>query len=189
MPESERIYMSIKNDEDWPEYWRKMLWYPLVLYVCWAICNATIQFVICKDYIKRTNQLTTYTSFYAYEWSRKLMERHGPILYLILHFVYYIVSHFMAIICWHSFVFSYVMTTLWILIAFWNGACYYMDYFAKRYESSLSKYDSIRTAEEEDDRQASKKTASKDVNHKSNTKEEKATPAQNTESGKHAKTD
>ena len=112
------------------------------------------------------------------------MERYGPILYLILHFVYYIVSHFMAIICWHSFVFSYVMTTLWILIAFWNGACYYMDYFAKRYESSLSKYDSIRTAEEEDDRQASK-----DTNNKSNKSGDKSIPTENTESGKHTKTD
>ena len=122
-----------------------MFFNPIALYLVWTTCNACIQFIICKDYIKRTNQVTLFTSFYDIKWSRELLENSNYpwFVYLRYHFYYFFITHFIGVACWHSFLFSFVMSTLWIMIAFWNGACYYMDYFAKRYETSLSQFDAI----------------------------------------------
>ena len=160
LPEEERIFAQVDNDLSWVEYGRLMFFNPIALYLVWTSCNACIQFIICKDYIKRTNQLTLCTSFYDIKWSKKLLEnsKYPPLTYLTYHFYYFFVTHFIGVACWHSFAFSFVMSTLWIMIAFWNGACYYMDYFAKRYESSLSQFDTI----EKESEVATKSSATKE---------------------------
>ena len=67
-----------------------------------------------------------------------------PSLYLSCHFIYYAVTHFLAIACFHNFWVSYAMAFSMVIVALWNGACYYMDYFAKRYESQLAEYADIQ---------------------------------------------
>ena len=83
-------------------------------------------------------------SCYNMGWSKKIAIVLGiplsPPLYLSCHFVYYAVTHFMAIICFHYFIVSFCMAFTMSVVVLWNGACYYMDYFAKRYESHLAQY-------------------------------------------------
>ena len=48
--------------------------------------------------------------------------------------MYLFVFHFLAILCWHSYYFHMGISMFWMEVAVWNGACFYMDYFGKRYE-------------------------------------------------------
>lgn len=54
---------------------------------------------------------------------------------MAFHFLFYASSHCLAIASWHSKWVSYTFATTWVFISFWNGACYYMDYFAKTYDA------------------------------------------------------
>ena len=58
-------------------------------------------------------------------------------MFILVNVTYYIVWTVFSTICFYNF----VIHTIWmIFLIFWcakNGASYYMDYFSKKYESSL----------------------------------------------------
>ena len=108
--------------------------------------------MIFPSYIKRTNQITLFTSFYDIKWSKKLLEGAGdkaPLVYLGFHFLFYASTHSLAIVCWHSKLVSYFFATTWFACVIWNGACYYIDYFAKTYDSKMKKLDLLRNQADE----------------------------------------
>ena len=62
----------------------------------------------------------------------------GPISFMIGHFVFFIVSHIIAMIEFEFYWFNVIMMWYYIGCSLWNGANYYMEYFAKRYEGKLA---------------------------------------------------
>ena len=52
---------------------------------------------------------------------------------MAFHFGYYSVAHLLAIACFHNFWVAMVLCFSIVLVALWNGASYYMDFFAKKY--------------------------------------------------------
>ena len=62
-----------------------------------------------------------------------------PLLFLAFHFCWFFVCHLVSIIsCW-SFVFNTVFAISTMQWSCFQGACYYMDYFSKRYAKQLEK--------------------------------------------------
>ena len=68
-----------------------------------------------------------------------------PIQYLLTHFVFIAIAHLLAILCWYSYIFHMTIAMMWMEISVYNGACFYMDYFSKRYESQLAKLEKLET--------------------------------------------
>ena len=59
------------------------------------------------------------------------------VLYMSLHFGCSIVAGFLSILQFHMKYYNVIYVGGLILLAIWNGASYYFEYFAKKYEASL----------------------------------------------------
>lgn len=59
------------------------------------------------------------------------------------HFVFFIVSHLLAMVMIESYWFNVMMMSVYIGFSLWNGANYYMEYFAKKYESKLASIEAL----------------------------------------------
>ena len=68
-----------------------------------------------------------------------------PIIFLFCHFIYYFVGHLWSVLLWHSYYLHLITCVAWVYWSFYQGACYYMDYFAKKYESQLAKLSQLET--------------------------------------------
>ena len=65
------------------------------------------------------------------------LEAFAPIIFMVLLLAGFLLAHVVAMIQYHSFWLNTLMMFYWLSVAVWNGACYYMDYFAKRYEKQM----------------------------------------------------
>ena len=63
----------------------------------------------------------------------------APFIYLSYHFMFFFVFHCYAMINMFSYEFHTFSIVLWLTVSIWNGSCFYMDYFAKKYEASLQR--------------------------------------------------
>lgn len=50
------------------------------------------------------------------------------------HFILFFSCHCLALLSWNSYEFNTLTVVLYTTVAIWNGAKYYMEYFAKKYE-------------------------------------------------------
>ena len=66
-----------------------------------------------------------------------------PIFFLFFHYVYYQACSCIAVLMWHSYILNMAVACFLMQLSVYQGACYYMDYFAKRYESQLAKLDKL----------------------------------------------
>lgn len=58
-----------------------------------------------------------------------------PVFFLVFHFLYYSACHCCAVLFWHSYILNIAVACFLMQWSVYQGACYYMDYFAKRYET------------------------------------------------------
>jgi hypothetical protein len=121
----------------WPLMWQHFFVYPYLIYFCWLVFYGFAQFVV-TDTVTNMQADSCYTSF------RKHIDKVVPqslsfipkqIWFLFFHFVYFTVCHFIAILLWHSYLLNMAVASFLMQWSVYKGACYYMDYFAKRYES------------------------------------------------------
>lgn len=66
-----------------------------------------------------------------------------PIFFMSLHLTYCVITIVISYICFQNFYIHTVWVTGLFLWSVWNGASFYMDYFAKKYESSLKRLDDL----------------------------------------------
>ena len=66
-----------------------------------------------------------------------------PVLFLFFHFLYTLLCHCIAVLLWHSYILNMAVACFLMQWSVYQGACYYMDFFAKRYESQLAKLDKL----------------------------------------------
>ena len=62
-----------------------------------------------------------------------------PIVFLFSHFLLFFAIHLVAVVSYHSFWFNSIFCFSLLQMAVYNGACYYMDYFSKKYVKELEK--------------------------------------------------
>lgn len=68
-----------------------------------------------------------------------------PLLFLASHFAYYLVLHCLSVLLYHCYWLNIAACFFWIFISLYHGASFYMEYFARKYESQLAKLEELRT--------------------------------------------
>ena len=62
---------------------------------------------------------------------------------MCFHFMFFIISTLFAIVAYYSFEAHTFLMVFWLTISIWNGANFYMEYFARKYDESLRRLDQI----------------------------------------------
>ena len=101
-----------------------------------------VNFVLAADIIKRRNYDNTYNYMKQKPAIKKVLDKVSPklapVAFLAGHAVFWFLCHLVAMVQFWSFWLNVGMMVYWLYIAVWNGACYYMDYFARKYELQLA---------------------------------------------------
>lgn len=146
LPESERRFLSYDKNKAF-NVWNFIV-IPIFMYVCWMILYFTINFVISAKKIKDKNYETMYNYYERKPWAKKLFDRkgciRGPLLFLSFHFFFFCLCHIYAIMCFMNIYICTISLCFWLTWSIWNSSCFYMDYFSKKYEASLTRLDQVQ---------------------------------------------
>ena len=116
---------------------------PLTVYFVWFVIYYMINFRIALERIRTRNYDNMLILYERQEWSRKMLHFLGKekvgIMFFIIHFNFFFWCHMFSIACYYSYYFHTFAIIFWLSWSVWNGASFYMDYFAKKYEASLQK--------------------------------------------------
>jgi len=122
----------------WGEYGFSMFLCPIGAYIVWIVLYGFINFVWAEETIRRKNYDNSFLYFRNKDGIKGVLDKAGPtfapLVFLFGHFVIFLVMHCVAVICYHSFWLNTSLMVYFILVSFWNGSCYYMEHFAKKYE-------------------------------------------------------
>ena len=115
---------------------------PIKIYLCWLIGYGVLNFV-CTSRISNYEADSSYKTFTTIPSLRKKVEFMSfipmEIVFLLCHFLYYLVLHIWALLMYNFYYLNMAACAFWCIWSFFQGANYYMDYFAKKYESQLNK--------------------------------------------------
>jgi hypothetical protein len=140
LAEDERRFNNITpfSNLEWNEYLNLMIYNPCKFYITWFVIYGLINFVIAAESIRRMNYDSTYKYFQRKPWAKKLMDSFGPnigpFIFLAFHFTYFFITLLFAILQFHCRWLNIICVLSLLYISAWNGACFYMEYFCKRYE-------------------------------------------------------
>ena len=151
LPEEQRTFATISTSLRLEEYLHLNMWNPIAFYVIWLAFYAFVNFYLAESTIKRKKYNTLYIYFSENPFWYKILvknkryfgENSGPISFLIGHFVFFFVSHVLAMVEFEYYYFNVLMMSIYIGFSLWNGANYYMEYFAKKYEAKLVQLDAL----------------------------------------------
>ena len=74
----------------------------------------------------------------------------SPLGFMCSHFLFFLASHLVSILQYHFFWLNTLFVVYYSVLSVWNGACFYMEYFSKKYELQLSELEKMQqTAEKE----------------------------------------
>mmetsp|Transcript_11366 Transcript_11366/g.32272 ORF Transcript_11366/g.32272 Transcript_11366/m.32272 type:complete len:397 (-) Transcript_11366:394-1584(-) len=114
---------------------------PIVLYISWSVGYYLKIFVISEQKIRERGYDTVYSYMVRKGGMGSFMSQFSPgmrpVIYLAGHCAGCIVAFMLSVVFWWSFYAHCLLLALVSLIACWNGACFYFDYFAFRYVPSL----------------------------------------------------
>ena len=121
--------------------------YPLVFYFIWVSLYYTINFVISADRIKKRNYDNMYILYNKKPWAKKLLNTFGegfaPVMFISIHFSFFFICHLGSISCFFYETFHTFCIVFWLTWSVWNSSCFYMDYFAKKYNASLERLEQV----------------------------------------------
>lgn len=113
----------------------------------WAFFYGISQFVITDKVVKYEvdSVYGIFTKSKSYQKKTATMQKYVPLplIFLAGHFLFFFVMHCIGVMCWHSYWFNIVFVVFVMQWAIYQGACYYMDYFAKKYEKQLQQMDEM----------------------------------------------
>lgn len=144
LPESERRFLQFDSSFEF----KKIFAFPLAYYFAWAFFYYMVNFVISARKIKERNYDNMWTYYHAKEWSRKLIylfgKPWGQLTFLFFHMLWFVLAHFFAIPVLYFQSLHTFLLILWLTWSIWNGSCFYMDYFSKKYELSLQRLEQVQ---------------------------------------------
>lgn len=145
LPIDARTYVTPLVEDTWSEWAINMLVIPVCAYFFWLINYSLINFVIAKDNISKNSYDTLYQMFGRMEgvqkWAKSKNMEYSPPLFMFFHFALFFLCHLGGVLAYHSFWFNTFIVCLYTYLSIWNGACFYMDYFSKKYEKVLQDYE------------------------------------------------
>lgn len=125
----------------WGLWFENMFIKPIGIYLVWLVGYGIVNFVLTSKVAKYEcdSSYRTFTTNPALrkkvEWLPIPME----LIFLLSHFTFYLIMHLWAVLLFHSFYLNVLACFFWSYWSFFQGANYYMDYFAKKYETQLQK--------------------------------------------------
>lgn len=124
-----------------------MFLFPLAMYLLWAFIYYMKIFVISSKKINDRNYETMFVYYNRNPYWRKMFEMFGPrmapVVFMCIHIGFFIFSSIFAIIGYLNFYVNTILMICWTVLSIWNGANFYMEWFSKKYETSLKKLDLI----------------------------------------------
>ena len=72
--------------------------------------------------------------------------RYAPLVYMSMHVTFFLFSSVFSILAYSSFYINTLLLLTWVTVSIWNGASFYMEYFSRRYESSLRALEVIESS-------------------------------------------
>ena len=143
LPEENRRFLSIDLEFDMA----KFFYVPVGFYLVWIMIYFMVNFVLAKKRIQQRNYDNMYNYYMRIGWAYKLTHKLGPsmapFVFLSIHFAFFFVCHIFSMICIYSFYWHTFSILLWLVWSIWNGSCFYMDYFSKKYEISLQRLEEV----------------------------------------------
>jgi len=112
----------------------------MAFYLVWVTWYGVVNFYFAADVIKQRNYESTYVHFGRKPFVRKILDKSrgfAPVVFCFGHFLFWFAMHCLAMICYHSYWINSLAVVSWVMICVWNGACFYMEWFAKQYEKQL----------------------------------------------------
>jgi len=134
----------------WWSYWLEVFPPAFMLYVVWAAPYYGKMFIWSADKIERKKYATLYKYMaldrgILYKLPRRL-QPHAKLIFILCHLGIFLGGAVYTPILYHS----YWCHTLWLLfllaVIIFNGAQFYIDYFAKHYESSLAVIEHLQSS-------------------------------------------
>ena len=141
LPVEEQRFAPFAETSTWLAFFEVFFANPLKIYFSWLIFYGLTQFVF-------TSKVADYTldsSYRTFTMDPGLRKKVAwlplpmPLIFLLSHFLYYFVLHCWAVLQFHCYYLNLVTCFVWCLTSFFNGANYYMEYFAQKYEIQLNK--------------------------------------------------
>ena len=153
LPLDQRQFLTLDEDEITNGFWRyltRIFFIPLALYLTWAGLYSLKVFIISSKRIKERNYETMYVYYMNQAWAAKILSKFGlryaPLVFMSLHVTFFVISSVFAILAYSSFYIHSLLLLSWVTLSIWNGANFYMEYFSRRYESSLRALEVIETS-------------------------------------------
>uniref|UniRef100_A0A7S3CMA4 Glycerophosphocholine acyltransferase 1 n=1 Tax=Strombidium rassoulzadegani TaxID=1082188 RepID=A0A7S3CMA4_9SPIT len=133
---------------------KKFYLVPVSIYMVWVSIYFIINFVVAAKRIRKRNYDNMFLLYEKKEWAQKIMYKFGagmaPFIFISAHMVFFILCHCFSILCFYSFEFHTFCIVFWLTWSVWNGSCFYMDYFSKKYEQSLQRMELVEQQLNED---------------------------------------
>lgn len=128
--------------------WTEIVVIPLGLYGIHTMIMFLINFIWAKKRIAARNYETMFQYFERQKSWHKIFYRFGdkmaPVVFVSCQIFMFCVSHLLAISCFYSYSWNTALLILWLSWSVWNASCFYMDYFAKKYETSMLKLEALQ---------------------------------------------
>lgn len=134
-PESERQFLSLDTSLDF----HKFITFPMAYYFLWAAFYYIVNFFLYAQLIQDMNYDNMYVHMikrlpWARKWIFMFGKEHTRFSFFLGHFLWFVLSHLFAIFTFYSYGLHTFLLILWLTWSIWNGSCFYMDYFSKKYE-------------------------------------------------------
>jgi uncharacterized membrane protein SirB2 len=148
--ESERYFLTLTpENETLASYFVRLFLIPLGLYLLWAFLYSLKVFVISSQRIKERNYETMYVYYMNQPWAAKILQstplgpRFAPLVFMSLHVSFFMISSVFSALAFFNFTLHTTLMMTWVGLSIWNGANFYMEYFARKYEAGLKALEEV----------------------------------------------
>ena len=132
-----------------------MIVLPIIGYVVWSIIYSTLNFKLAKERIKRKGRQNLYQYFLSMSSVQNFLKNRdlslSPLGFMCSHFLFWFACHIVSILQYHIFWLNSLFVAYYSILSIWNGACFYMEYFSKKYELQLNELDRMQKTAEKDE--------------------------------------
>ena len=77
------------------------------------------------------------------ETLKSLKIKPSPFVFMGCHFLLWFSTSLIAVVCYTSVYVNTALMVYYLYCCLWNGSCYYMDYFARKYEVQLAQLEKM----------------------------------------------
>lgn len=155
LPKELQQFTTLSIEQTWSEYVYNMFELPVLVYLCWSFVYSMINFIFAAERIRVRNYDNLYYYFQSLPQVQAFFKKYNLTLspkgFMVSHFIMFVVLHLVAIVEYHCYWINLLIIMFYALRCVWNGACFYMEYFCKKYEKQLAELEMLQKETEKKD--------------------------------------